>query len=1139
MDKVLLIGLGGTGSTIVRSVAERFRREHGIGHRDRVHFVVIDTDQAVTRDRRISACDLTDARTVNQTVDKYRKPLNLDEWFVNYPALGIKPLNTGAAQVRQLSRLLFDIGVREGRMTPLDRSIQNIIRVDNQGEGVAAHIHIVGSLAGGTGSGLCLPVALHVKSRIREIVHLQNMTVRGTFLMPSCFASLPIPESEREDIRANAYATIKEYVGLVRMQKAQALQELYFERPVLQGLWDGDTLIPPYDFLFLREGSNANGETLVDFSAHLDATADAVYVQLFTVLGSQINSNEDNIVKASQRQDGLNRFGGFGLSKLVYPFDDILHFVSTRASMNHVSERWRTLDHEFERELEEYERRRSQGDALSLRPEIHRRYVELLQIKEGEPFFKDILDSLNVRPDGLASEEPARYCTRVDAFLDAIEEPIRRLSSQQQDIAERRERAVFSVQPGMRGQTAMKDQYLGRAEKIPDALRTYMERVERVVAQNHRALAASILRSDDEVTRESYIERNPASLNHYLSGPTPLNPIAARAFLYLLKTAIRDKLGDEVTWSENLEKRIRDQKESIRSEIGHLGNRLAQVRKTYNRRNEFWDSLSDYAKTTQDLLQEIDRFFSDALLERVLSDMLIELEGLVREYEQFFHSLDAMITRFQRSLVDLGNRHRNDGNRSNRYLFDSYEEKSALYNHVRRQVDDIALGDQASRTFYRRLYVRSIMKDTLIGQNGSLDTSDYDSILQDTYVENYLSGIRRDRSRLAALDLRIDVAAMLHDRLCHSHPSPNARNLWKGFFQTLDRNSAVNLDAFNPACSQMFACMPASVRDGIGADVLTECLGPTVQYLEEGFSPYEIILYRNTYDLVADALPRIAREGAEYRQAYDARVMKLLRELERYAESDTREVNPHIDKRWIRPTCLPDLLESDAAAYRKKVGKVLLFGIALGFITEMYRPVDNRPMFVAGTTPMVFQTDERHYNLYHLFLRLFENPRIVRQLDADIAAVLNEPTLGVFDFRKSPLHLDRLLGVTLLSDATGTGNPSETDMSRVSNIADLVLMFSLQESAERGAARSQIAELLCEVLQENVARIIARLTSTEYATDGAVLHGAAIEAIQDYIREPGGFISMGLESPIPLLANQAANIRQWLNRNSFRKGHRE
>ena len=205
----LLVGLGGTGSKIVCKVSRLVTEEQ----REHLGFAVFDTDINELRDIQRDNPFIKIIQTSTKlSVGEY---LNIDthardNWFPVNAILNSKTLTEGAGQVRAISRLAFDTALRAGKMEQLHEGIQELYKLDEgQGE-QALRVIIVSSLAGGTGSGLILPVALYIKNYLKTHFRQSANITRGFFILPEVFDEVIPGQAERNNLRSNAYATLRE-----------------------------------------------------------------------------------------------------------------------------------------------------------------------------------------------------------------------------------------------------------------------------------------------------------------------------------------------------------------------------------------------------------------------------------------------------------------------------------------------------------------------------------------------------------------------------------------------------------------------------------------------------------------------------------------------------------------------------------------------------------------------------------------------------------------------------------------------------------------------------------------------------------------------------------------------------------------
>lgn len=196
----LLVGLGGTGSKIVCRVSQMVTEEQ----RKRIGFAVFDTDINELREIREANPFIKTIQTSTKlTVGEY---LNIDthardEWFPVNGILNSKSLTEGAGQVRAISRLALDTAIRAGNMEPLHNAIEELYKLEGDSSEQALRVVIVSSLAGGTGSGLILPVALYLKNYLATKFQASANITRGFFILPEVFYEVIRGQSERNNLK--------------------------------------------------------------------------------------------------------------------------------------------------------------------------------------------------------------------------------------------------------------------------------------------------------------------------------------------------------------------------------------------------------------------------------------------------------------------------------------------------------------------------------------------------------------------------------------------------------------------------------------------------------------------------------------------------------------------------------------------------------------------------------------------------------------------------------------------------------------------------------------------------------------------------------------------------------------------------
>jgi len=175
----------------------------------------------------------------------------------------------------------------ETKLANLDK-IRDMEVAQNRGFPVVGNlqlIYVVGSLCGGTGSGMFMDVAHRIRAQVRN-----NARVVGIFFLPDVIEAELTSDLQRRRIRANAYAALKE---LTYFQETQRFSVLYpSEQRELP-----DTPYAPFDFIFLVGRTNRNGHSLARKSDAEQMAAHLIQMTAISHLSSEILGMEVNVVR--------------------------------------------------------------------------------------------------------------------------------------------------------------------------------------------------------------------------------------------------------------------------------------------------------------------------------------------------------------------------------------------------------------------------------------------------------------------------------------------------------------------------------------------------------------------------------------------------------------------------------------------------------------------------------------------------------------------------------------------------------------------------------------------------------------------------------------------------------------------------
>ncbi|MCD8150245.1 MAG: tubulin-like doman-containing protein [Clostridiales bacterium] len=395
----IFIGVGGTGSEIVRRVAEMCRPEE----KENISFVCLDTNVNDLLSVQKSKANIYYVQTSNtQTVGDY---LDYDDdarrnWFPKNAVMYDKTVSEGAGQVRAISRLAFNATIKTGQINPLYAAVDDLFRKNGQDMKQALRVVIASTASGGTGSGIILPLSMFIRDYVKNKYPNTALIVRSLIMLPETLDSVISSTQERESQRRNAYATIKEINAF--MMKGSGFFDIdedlkrYDNMRVDYTMPGGGTkslALLPMDFCFLMDGQDAEDSTMISLSQYKKQAAQALYEQNIGPMQKKAFSVEDNIIKEMSNPGnvGRNRFGGIGSSVLRYPYEQLADYVAYGWALDNIggekdAGKWGRYDKAFQVKQAEA---RKKGLSASEAPKLGEVYVSTLN-SASDSFSKDI-----------------------------------------------------------------------------------------------------------------------------------------------------------------------------------------------------------------------------------------------------------------------------------------------------------------------------------------------------------------------------------------------------------------------------------------------------------------------------------------------------------------------------------------------------------------------------------------------------------------------------------------------------------------------------------------------------------------------------------------------------------------------------
>jgi len=929
----LILGLGGTGSRIIQKVHAKVQ-ETGGKQAERIAFVAFDTDINDLADIQRKAPEVFTVQTsTRSTVGEY---LNIntnarDNWFPVNEMLNRKALTEGAAQVRAISRLAFDTTLKGGKLDELHQAVDKLFRIDKDQEEQALRVIITSSLAGGTGSGLILPVAMYLSNFLRTKYPKAKAITRGFFIQPDVFFTVISAKEEQQNLQVNAYAAVRELDAFL-MKADNTLpseyRDLVFEFPKVGA--DGVDVISamPYDFCFLFDANNTTGAGLDSFASYQDHAATCIYTQSLGPMSKKSNSREDNVLREVIKNDGRNRYAGAGASRLVYPWLHLRDFVAFKWADQALSSQWLTFDDQIKELREALVKQREQGFAAQ-DLDTGKTFIELVDAGTGnkDPFAKAIRNQCVIFDEDGLSEVGVQWLE----YVTALKAHVKRESEKADD-------------PGAKANGRSKVAALAETVDRDDYVATYrdLERYHKKVVRKSEeisgVIAYSLFQADAAgSTKEAYPHQLETYMREKLTGNF-IHPVAARYFLYQTKYALegeKARIQTELDKTNNFfatfEKSTFDNPDTDEVEgPEQFSTRKKSLREKLRKKpgpdlEEVMEKLQNYMKRTDD-------FREQTIFVKVLDEAIKYVNGLSDSFEKLFTNLDGNLKGLHTKIELHRVKYDNLKGTTTRYVLANSTSLDVMYRSMPYTGGVLSLDSDLSEGIYKRVrayYMLTDEKDI--------------NYFQDLYTRNILGYFQDDVDKRHGAQIQFDIIEALereYRATTHKYEEgkaehyvideiAKAKSLAAPFLESPlgEERHPITACAYNPIIE--------GESDPKRKSLVAEQLGNYGGQPDPEISPQEILFYNAIYGIRASDLSKYSPErlGTDKRPAgaYFTAYYELVSHIHP-SVSETRVITPHIDRRWHTVAALPDLDDSYQAKQFYDINRAFFSGLVLKII---------------------------------------------------------------------------------------------------------------------------------------------------------------------------------------------------------------
>ncbi len=339
MVPTVLVGVGGTGAEVLLRVRRLIEESYGHLYKlPIVSFLWIDTDKdykignpeaagSPLRDNEKYWASVS-GKEVSDIMTNMSKFPWIESWFPQELERNIGALEAGAGQIRACGRFAFfynyhKIKAQFNEACKRVKGHENFMQdqYDIRVYSNSINIFLVGSLSGGTGSGMMLDLGYCIRDWLKG---QGSPLITAIAPMPNAFASINVGDR----VLANGYAALMELSYFSDHRTEYVAQ---FSKGLSDEVRYKDR--PPFDFTYLV--GTKNGEVEFNLDQLREMTAQNIFLDLTSDFAPHKRSIRDNIKGSWAQADPGGRgypknFMSFGLATIEIPIAQIRATIFNR-----------------------------------------------------------------------------------------------------------------------------------------------------------------------------------------------------------------------------------------------------------------------------------------------------------------------------------------------------------------------------------------------------------------------------------------------------------------------------------------------------------------------------------------------------------------------------------------------------------------------------------------------------------------------------------------------------------------------------------------------------------------------------------------------------------------------------------------
>lgn len=360
--RMLAIGVGGSGKAALTILKERMEETYGEVP-DNVVLLSLDTDDLRDGDTfagtRLSSqvdgrsrepefrhvvsppgmtmntifADIAAGRTSSYMYwlekDKLDRILSPTERDIRGGAQQRRPVGRVALFLRWANSIYKPIVDGISRMYGEPEVVQAIDAV--QTEQSKRMIFVIGSVAGGTGSGFFGDVLNLVRRAVKSNNQWQSVDVSAIVVLPEAFSSYTTVMQDPTNLKPNSYAALRELDRFIRTHSAALPYMIRYGEDINSITW---SINQPVDHVYLVDTASRGATGDLDLSGNpmrgvFPVIADFVMAHIDRSLGDALATLRSNAGLHYDKSEGW-QYSSFNVMTYIFPVDDVIESFSYR-----------------------------------------------------------------------------------------------------------------------------------------------------------------------------------------------------------------------------------------------------------------------------------------------------------------------------------------------------------------------------------------------------------------------------------------------------------------------------------------------------------------------------------------------------------------------------------------------------------------------------------------------------------------------------------------------------------------------------------------------------------------------------------------------------------------------------------------